>query len=229
MSAYNIKIKEMPDDERPRERLLKRGPSALSNAELLAVILRTGTKNENVVSICKRILSCYNLKQLSLANMSELVQIHGVGYAKAAQILAVFELARNLETFIDNPKTKIQSPLDVYSLFYPKMREKKKEEMYALYLDTKNQILKEDIISIGSLNASIVHPREIFKPALLESSASVIITHNHPSGDPSPSREDISITKKLVDGGNLLGIELLDHIIIGDGRYVSLKDEGIIS
>lgn len=137
MSGYNIKIKEMPDDERPRERLLKRGPSALSNAELLAVILRTGTKNENVVSICKRILSSYNLKQLSLADMSELIQIHGVGYAKAAQIIAVFELARNLETFIDNPKTKIQSPLDVYSLFYPKMREKKKKRCMPFILTQK--------------------------------------------------------------------------------------------
>lgn len=111
---------------------------------------------------------------------------------------------------------------------YPKMREQKKEKFITLYLDTKNQILKEEVVSIGSLNASIVHPREVFKAALLESSASVIMVHNHPSGDPSPSREDIMVTEKMVEGGKLLGIDVLDHIIIGDGRYVSLKDEGFV-
>ncbi|MBN2109609.1 MAG: DNA repair protein RadC [Methanosarcinaceae archaeon] len=229
MDEYKICIREMPEDERPRERLLKFGPEALSNAELLAIILRTGSRKENVVNMCSRIFSEYSLKQLSQANINQLMQIHGIGAAKAAQIAAVFELARKLESFTDEPKRKIRSPADVYSLLYPKMREQKRERLVALLLDTKNQVLREEIISIGTLNANIVHPREVFKAALMESCASVIISHNHPSGDPTPSREDIAVTEKLVEGGKLLGIDLLDHVVIGDGRYVSLKDEGYMN
>ncbi|KKG15937.1 DNA repair protein RadC [Methanosarcina sp. 2.H.T.1A.6] len=228
MEVTKIRIHDIPEEERPRERLIKNGPESLSNAELLGIVLRTGSREENVVSLCSRILSEYSIKQLSLANVSRLTQVKGVGKAKATQIAAVFELARRLETFIEEPKRKICSPKDVYTLMYPKMREQKKEKFITLYLDTKNQILKEEVVSIGSLNASIVHPREVFKSALLESSASVIMVHNHPSGDPSPSREDIMVTEKLVEGGKLLGIDILDHIIIGDGRYVSLKDEGFV-
>jgi DNA repair protein RadC len=228
MNEYKISIHDMPEDERPRERLLKYGPDALSNAELLAIILRTGSKKENVVNMCSRILSEYNIKQLSQANVVKLTQMHGIGMAKATQIAAVFELARKLEGFTDEPKRKIKSPADVYSLLYPKMREQKREKLVALLLDTKNQIIREETISIGSLNANIVHPREVFKAALMESSASVILSHNHPSGDPTPSREDIAVTEKLVEGGKMLGIEVLDHVIIGDGRYVSLKDEGLV-
>lgn len=228
MEINKVRIHDIPEEERPRERLIRNGPESLSNAELLGVILRTGSKEENVVSMSSRILSKYNIKQLSLANVSRLMQENGVGKAKAAQIAAVFELARRLETFVEEPKRKICSPKDVYTLMYPKMREQKKEKFITLCLDTKNQILKEEVISIGSLNASIVHPREVFKSALMESSASVIMVHNHPSGDPSPSREDIMVTEKMVEGGKLLGIDVLDHIIIGDGRYVSLKDEGFV-
>ncbi len=228
MEVNNVRIHDIPEEERPRERLIRNGPESLSNAELLGVILRTGSKQENVVSLSSRILSKYNIKQLSLANVSRLMQENGVGKAKAAQIAAVFELARRLETFVEEPKRKICSPKDVYTLMYPKMREQKKEKFITLCLDTKNQILKEEVVSIGSLNASIVHPREVFKSALMESSASVIMVHNHPSGDPSPSREDIMVTEKMVEGGKLLGIDVLDHIIIGDGKYVSLKDEGFV-
>ncbi|WP_148705295.1 RadC family protein [Methanosarcina siciliae] len=228
MEVSKVRIHDLPEEERPRERLIRNGPESLSNAELLGIILRTGSREENVISLCSRILKEYNIKQLSLANVSRLTQVHGVGKAKAAQIAAVFELARRLEIFVEEPKRKICSPRDVYSLMYPRMREQKKEKFITLYLDTKNQILKEEVVSIGSLNASIVHPREVFKSALLESSASVIMVHNHPSGDPSPSREDIMVTEKLVEGGKLLGIDILDHIIIGDGRYVSLKDEGFV-
>lgn len=228
MEVNKIRIHDLPEDERPRERLIKNGPESLSNAELLGIVLRTGSREENVISLCSRILMEYNIKQLSLANVSRLMRVHGVGKAKAAQIAAVFELARRLETFVEEPKRKICSPKDVYTLMYPKMREQKKERFITLYLDTKNQILKEEVVSVGSLNASIVHPREVFKSALMESSASVIMVHNHPSGDPSPSREDIMVTEKLVEGGKLLGIDILDHIIIGDGRYVSLKDEGFV-
>ncbi|MGP8320649.1 MAG: RadC family protein [Methanosarcinaceae archaeon] len=228
MNEYKIKIHDMPHEERPRERLMKYGAESLSNAELLAIILRTGSRKENVLNMSTRILSEYSLKQLSLANVAKLMEIHGIGDAKASQITAMFELARKLEAFTDEPKRKIKSPADVYSILYPKMREQKKEKLTALYLDTKNQILREEVVSIGTLNANIVHPREIFKSALLESSASVILAHNHPSGDPTPSKEDIAVTKKLIEGGKLLGIDVLDHVIIGDGRYVSLKDEGLV-
>lgn len=229
MCGYQVRIHDMPSEDRPRERLLKHGPGFLSNAELLSVILRTGSKDENVVSMSSRILSEYNLKQLSQANISQLTKIRGIGPAKATQIAAVFELARKLEIFTDDPKRKIRSANDVYSLLYPRHRELKKEHLTALYLDTKNNIIKEEVISIGSLNANIVHPREVFKSALMESSASVILTHNHPSGDPAPSREDIAVTEKLVEGGKILGISVLDHVIIGDGMYVSLKEEGYIN
>ncbi|RXA21728.1 JAB domain-containing protein [Methanosarcina sp. MSH10X1] len=228
MEVNKVRIHDIPEEERPRERLIRNGPESLSNAELLGIILRTGSREENVVNLCSRILSEYNIRQLSLANITKLTQVHGIGKAKAAQIAAVFELARRLETFVEEPKRKICSPKDVYVLMYPKMREQKKEKFITLCLDTKNQVLKEEVVSIGSLNASIVHPREVFKSALLESSASVIMVHNHPSGDPSPSREDIMVTEKMVEGGKLLGIDVLDHIIIGDGRYVSLKDEGFV-
>ena len=226
--VLKIRICDLPEEERPRERLLKHGTESLSNIELLGIILRTGSREENVISLCSRIFSEYSIKQLSLANVTRLMEIHGIGKAKASQIAAVFELARRLETYMEEPKQKVKSPKDVYALMYPKMREQKKEKFVTLYLDTKNQILKEELISVGSLNASIVHPREVFKSALMESSASVIMVHNHPSGDPSPSREDILVTEKLVEGGKLLGIDVLDHIIIGEGRYVSLKDEGFV-
>jgi len=228
MEINKVRIQDIPEEERPRERLIRNGPESLSNAELLGIILRTGSREENVVNLCSRILTEYSIKQLSLANISRLMQVHGVGKAKAAQIAAVFELARRLETFVEEPKRKVCSPKDVYTLMYPKMREQKKEKFITLCLDTKNQILREEVVSIGSLNASIVHPREVFKSALMESSASVIMVHNHPSGDPSPSREDIMVTEKMVEGGKLLGIDVLDHIIIGEGRYVSLKDEGFV-
>lgn len=228
MDQYKICIRDMPEDDRPRERLVKYGPEALSNAELLAIVLRTGTQKENIINLCTRIFSEYNIKQLSQANVIKLTEIHGIGIAKASQIAAVFELARKLEGFTEESKKKIRSPADVYSLLYPKMREQKKERLVALLLDTKNQVLREELISIGSLNANIVHPREVFKAALMESCASVILSHNHPSGDPSPSVEDISVTRKLVEGGKLLGIDVLDHVVIGDGSYVSLKDRGLM-
>ncbi|MBP2029428.1 DNA repair protein RadC [Methanohalophilus levihalophilus] len=229
MSDQSIRIKDLPAEERPRERLVKKGPESLSNSELLAIILRTGTAKENVVTLCNRIFTEYSIKQLSQASLTKLMEIHGVGTAKAAQISAIFELARRLEGFCDEPRRKITSSADVYSILYPQVRELKKERLTTLHLDTKNNVIREEVVSIGTLNSNIVHPREIFKSALLESAASVILTHNHPSGDPSPSREDIAVTRKLVDGGKLLGIDVLDHVIIGDGRYVSLKDEGYIS
>lgn len=228
MQEYKIKILDMAKEERPRERLLKNGASALSDSELLAIILRTGSKQENVINLSHRILREYNLKQLSQINLTQLMKVHGIKESKAAQIAACFEIARRLESFNDEGKPKINSPEDVYRLIYPKMRAQNKEMFIELCLDTKNQVLKEEIISIGSLNANVVHPREVFKMALVESAAHIIVAHNHPSGDPAPSREDIEITRKLVETGSIMGIEVLDHVIIGDGRHFSMKEAGHI-
>ncbi|MCE8422553.1 MAG: DNA repair protein RadC [Candidatus Methanoperedens sp.] len=228
MQENKIRIQDMQENERPRERLIKSGPESLSDSELLAIILRTGSMKENVINLSQRILSTYNLKQLSQTNHTQLMKMHGIKKSKAAQILACFEIARRLESFHEETKLKINSPEDVYRRLYPRLREQKKESFIELCLDTKNQILKEEVISVGSLNANIVHPREVFKTALAESAAHIIVAHNHPSGDPTPSREDIEITKKLVDAGKIIGIDVLDHMIIGDGRHFSMKEAGYI-
>ncbi len=228
MQNYKIRILDMQKEERPRERLIKFGATALSDSELLAIILRTGTMQENVVNLCQRILSQYNLKQLSQINIAQLMSIHGIKEGKAAQIAACFEVARRLESFNEDEKPRINSPEDVYRRIYPKMRELKKEMFIELCLDTKNQIIKEDTISVGSLNANVVHPREVFRTALAESAAHIIVAHNHPSGDPTPSKEDVEITKKLVETGRIMGIDVLDHVIIGDGRHFSMKEAGHI-
>jgi DNA repair protein RadC len=228
MQDYKIRILDMQKEERPRERLIKNGASALSDSELLAIILRTGSKKENVINLSQRILGEYNIKQLSQINITQLMKVHGIKESKAAQISACFEIARRLESFNSIEKPKISSPEDVYRRLFPRMREQKKEMFIELCLDTKNQILKEEVISVGSLNANVVHPREVFKLALTESAAHIIVAHNHPSGDPTPSREDIEITKKLVETGNIMGITVLDHVIIGDGRHFSMKEAGHI-
>lgn len=228
MQEYKLRICDMQKDDRPRERLLKNGPVALSDSELLAIILRTGSRQENIITLCQRLLNEYNLKQLSQVNLKQLMKIHGIKESKAAQISACFEIARRLESFNEEPKPRINSPEDVYRRIYPSLREQKKESFIELCLDTKNQIIKEETISVGSLNANVVHPREVFKTALAESAAHIIIVHNHPSGDPAPSREDIEITKKLVEAGKIIGIEVLDHVIIGEGRHFSMKEAGHI-
>jgi DNA repair protein RadC len=205
-----------------RELIYAHGTEAASTKDLLWCVLYPIPREK-----LESLFANYTIKQISLLSIPKLVGM-GFSQTQATKIQSIFELARRLETFVDEPKIKICSPKDVYAFMYPKYREQKKEKFIALYLDTKNQVIKEDTVSIGSLNASIVHPREVFKGALELSSASIIVCHNHPSGDPSPSREDIAVTEKLVEGGKLLGIDVLDHIIIGDGRYVSLKDEGFI-
>lgn len=228
MLKTDVKMKDFPISERPRERLMKDGPGALSDAELLALILRTGTPGMNSITMCRHIFAGMTLKKLSRCSVSELVKIRGIGLTKACQIVSVFELSRRLETFTDRPKTKVSCPEEIYRFIYPKIREEKQEKFTVLCLDTKNQIISSETVFIGSLDASIVHPREIFKPALLVSAASIVLIHNHPSGDPTPSREDISITNRIVESGNIIGIRVWDHIIIGDGCYVSLKQEEYI-
>ena len=228
MQEYKLRILDMQKEERPRERLIKNGAAALSDSELLAIILRTGSRQENVINLSQRLLSEYNLKQLSTINIAQLMNIHGIKESKAAQIAACFEIARRLESFNEEVKPKVNSPEDVYRRIYPRMREQKKENFIELCLDTKNQIIREETISIGSLNANVVHPREVFKTALAVSAAHIIVAHNHPSGDPTPSREDIEVTKKLIEAGQIIGVDVLDHVIIGDGRHFSMKEAGHI-
>lgn len=221
-----LKIKEMPQTERPRERLLKYGADSLSDAELLAVILRTGTRGMNIVTVCQHIFLNMPLKKLSRTTAPELMKMPGIGLSKACQIIAVFELSRRLEMYSEPPKRKIKEPSDIYRYIYPKIRAEKQEKFMILCLDTKNQVISDLTIFVGGLDISIVQPREIFKAALLESAASIILIHNHPSGDPSPSREDILTTHRVVESGQLLGIHVWDHLIIGDGCFISLKEEG---
>ena len=228
MQQYKLRIEDMAAEERPSNRLMSNGAASLSNAELLSIILKSGSVAENAINLSQRVLSQFDLKQLSAVDATQLMKIHGIKSGKATQIVACFELARRLETFDGQSKSKINSPEDVYRRLYPAMRESKKEHFVELCLDTKNQVIREDTISIGSLNANIVHPREVFRTALIESAAHIIVAHNHPSGDPTPSREDIDITKKLVETGKIMGIDVLDHVIIGDCRHFSMKEAGHI-
>jgi DNA repair protein RadC len=224
-------IRDWPEDERPREKLLKRGVSALSDAELLALVLRTGdaAAGKSAIDLGRELLERFNgnLRELAQAELHELQQIKGLGPAKATSVKAAFALgsrfqARKLETL-----ERFTSPAQVFDFFHHELRDSRKELFLALLLDGKNRITRKVQISQGSLNQSIVHPREVFAPAVRESAAAVIFIHNHPSGDPAPSREDREITRRLKEAGDLLGIRVLDHIIIGDGSYFSFVESGL--
>jgi len=224
-----LKITDLPENERPRERLLKYGADALSNGELLAIILRTGTMGENIISLSNRIIKeCGGLNGLLSSSSEEFMNLNGIGEAKAAQLLALAEISKRFKTFKAGEEYKISQPKDAAELVMENMRYLKQEYLKLLMLNTKNVVIAVKDVSIGSLNSSIVHPREVFCEAIKKSSASIIICHNHPSGDPTPSNEDINITHRLRESGKLLGIDLLDHIIIGDGKYISLKEKGIL-
>ncbi|RKD33200.1 RadC family protein [Thermohalobacter berrensis] len=226
----NYTIKDLPEEERPREKLCKYGPKVLSNAELLAIIIRTGNKNDTAIELSQKLLSIdkRGLELFVDSSLEELTSVKGIGKCKAAQILAAVELGKRISCSSNKNRIKITSPLDVANLLMEEMKYLKKEFFKIIMLDVKNYIITIEDISIGSLSSSIVHPREVFKNAIKRSSSSIILIHNHPSGDPSPSKEDISITKRLVEGGKILGINVLDHIIIGNGKYISLKEKDII-
>lgn len=222
-------IKDFPESERPRERFIQFGPENLSNQELIAILLRTGTKDESVLQLSNRLLKHFEgLRLLKDATLPELTQIKGIGVAKAIQILAAVELGRRIANLNYNDRYVIRSPEDAANYCMNDMRFLSQEHFVCLYLNTKNQVIHKQTIFIGSLNSSIVHPREVFKEALRRSAASFICLHNHPSGDPTPSREDIEVTKRLEQSGKIIGIELLDHIIIGENKYVSLKEKGYL-
>ncbi|WP_174730248.1 RadC family protein [Mesobacillus harenae] len=222
-------IRDYPQNERPRERFIQNGPQSLSNHELLAIVLGTGTKEESVLQLANRLLSKFEgLRFLKDATLEELTAIKGIGTAKAIHVLAAAEIGRRIATHIQDDRYVIRSPEDGAKYLMNDMRFLSQEHFVCLYLNTKNQVVHKQTIFIGSLNASIVHPREVFKEAVRRSSASIICLHNHPSGDPSPSREDIEVTKRLAECGKIIGIELLDHLIIGENKFVSLKEKGYV-
>lgn len=219
-----MKILDLPKVERPREKLAHYGPDKLSNAELLAIILGTGGKGINVVELSNKILKKFD-SNLAETNLEELKTTFGLGEAKACEIVACFELGRR---FLKDKKSElILSPEKVWEELKG-IRDSKKEHFVVFYLDTRNQVIKQDIISIGTLNASLVHPREVFEPAIQHNAAQIIIAHNHPSGDIEPSEEDKKITQRLQDAGKILGIEVLDHIIVVDKSWLSLREAGVI-
>ncbi|NWO13689.1 MAG: DNA repair protein RadC [Virgibacillus sp.] len=222
-------IKDVPKDDRPRERLLKVGPGQVSNAELLAIILGSGTKSESVLSLSNRLLMHFEgLKLLNDATIEELIAIKGIGRAKGVLVLAAIELGKRMNGFQSGDRYVIRSPEDGADYIMEDMRVLNQEHFVALFLNTKNQVIHRQTIFIGSLNASIVHPREVFREAVKRSAASIIVAHNHPSGDPTPSREDIHVTRRLVESGKMIGIELMDHLIIGNRKFVSLKEKGYL-
>lgn len=229
MDSNSLTMREVPNEERPRERMLQYGSQALSNAELLAILLRTGTYSESAVTLAQRILSeCGDFRNLVDMSKDQLTQIKGIGDAKALQIQASIELGRRLARSIHNEAVTIRSPESVANLMREELRYLQKEHFVCLFLNTKNHVIGQETLSMGSLNASIVHPREVFRAAIKRSSASIICVHNHPSGDPTPSPEDIQLTHRLVEAGSIIGIEVLDHIIIGDFKFVSLKEQGFM-
>lgn len=223
-------IKDLPVTERPREKLWRYGANSLSNTELVAIIIRTGYKEETAIDLARKILSIdeRGLVYLSDITLEELTNIKGVGTCKAAQILAAVEIGKRISTYVGDEKIKVNSPNIVLNLLMEEMRYLKKEYFKTIILDTKNQIISIENISIGNLNQSIVHPREVFNLAIKKSANSVILVHNHPSGDPTPSLEDVNVTNRLVEAGNILGIKVLDHIVIGDNKYISFKEKNLI-
>lgn len=230
MAGKSFTVHDLPPSERPRERLQKLGAEALSAQEILALILGRGTSGESVMVTAQRLLAKFgNLKGIGNASVEELSQIKGIGLAKASQIKAAFELAKRVDVPVDSgDRLVVKTPEDVVIALKNQIKGKMKEHFYALLLDTRNHLIKTAEISIGSLDTSIVHPREVFKEALSASAACVIFAHNHPSGNPQPSEDDVKLTKRLVQSGELMGIDVLDHVVLCENSYQSLKREGLM-
>ncbi len=229
LSGYHVTIKEMPENLRPRERLLADGAGNLSSIELLAIILGTGSRTCTAVELARQLLTYFGgLRELLAASVEELSALKGIGLAKATQVKAALELANRLSLVAAERTVTIKSPQDAAELLMDKMRHYDREHFVAVLLNTKNRVLAVETVSIGHLNASLVHPREIFKSAIKRSASGIIVAHNHPSGDPEPSQEDILVTKRLKDVGEIIGIDILDHLVIGDREFVSFKERGII-
>ena len=229
-TEYRVRIKDLPQDERPLERLYKYGPDVLRPSELIAIIIRTGTEQATAIQLGEQLLQKYdgNLKRIANDNEVQIAEgIKGLGKVKAGQIMAAFELGKRMAAFLEE-RPQIGSPADAARIMMSTMRDVEQELLYVLCLDTKNNVIKQRRIFEGSLNASIVHPREVFRFAIEEAAAAIILVHNHPSGDPYPSQEDLRATKQLIEAGNYIQIPVLDHVIIGDGAFISLKEEGLM-
>lgn len=229
MESYAPMIRDLPPNERPRERLMNYGASSLSTAELLAIILRTGTQKESAVRLAERVLKeMGSLGEIVRADVKDLSKIKGIGTAKAIEIKAAVELGKRLLIDPEGLRPVIRNPEDAAGLVRAELRYEPQEHFKVLLLDSKNYVLKVLTVTVGTLNSSLVHPREVFRPAITQAAASIILAHNHPSGDPTPSSEDLQVTRQLVEAGRILGIEVLDHIIIGGTDYVSLKERRLM-
>jgi len=222
-------VHDLPKQERPRERLQRFGPEALSAQELLALVIGRGTPGKSVVNIAQELLVKFgNIKAISEATIEELSKIKGIGLAKAAQIKASFELGKRQELEIELDDLDIKKPQDVVKAIRARIQDKAKEHFKLILLNTRNKIIGISTVSIGTLNTSLVHPREVFKDAIMHNAASVVLAHNHPSGDIEPSENDLTITKRLVEAGKILGIEVLDHIIVTKAGFFSFKEKGLL-
>lgn len=221
-----MKIQNMVISERPRERIINKGINTLSNSELLAVVLQSGFKDESAIVLGQKVIQIldHGLQDLSFTTYEELIAIKGIGPAKACQILSAIELGKRVSLEKRPMLGKINSPSTVVEFFQNQLRHLNKEEFIVVFLNTKNIISSYEVISIGSLNASVVHPREVFNRAIKKSAAAILLVHNHPSGNPTPSKEDEAITKRLSEVGQIIGIRVLDHLIISDDQYFSFKE-----
>ncbi|MDM8534840.1 DNA repair protein RadC [Clostridiaceae bacterium HSG29] len=229
MKTNYFMIKEMPALERPREKMINHGTKRLSNAELIAILIHTGNKKQNAIELSHEIINNVGgLSGLTDITFEELTSIKGIGTAKACNILAALELNKRVSAFSIKKKMKITSPNDVCNIFMDELRYEKKEQFIIVLLNTKSEMISTEVISMGNLNSSIVHPREVYKFAIKKSAASVLFIHNHPSGDPRPSKNDKEITKRLTEVGNIIGINVLDHIIIGNNQHFSFKENNLI-
>ena len=223
-----ISVRQLPPEDRPRERLYRIGAADLSLQELLAIVLGRGSRGGSALFLAYRLLESFgDIVTLGRAGLDELTSIPGIGFARACQVVAAVEMGKRFSRASATRGVSIRGPAEVAKLFMDEMGHYDREHFKAALLNTKNQVLKIVTVSIGSLNASIVHPREILKPAICASAASIILVHNHPTGDPAPSTEDVEFTRRFAKCGELIGIQLLDHVIIGSGRYQSLKEAGV--
>lgn len=222
-----LQIREWPAEDRPRERLYHKGAEALADAELLAIQLGSGIRGKSAIEVAREMLAAYgSLADVAGREVAELKKLSGVGPAKAARLVAAFELTRRLRARIPGARVTLSGPAEVYAAYGPLMEDLKREVFRIALLDAQNGLLRDVVVSEGTLSASLVHPREVFKPAILESAASLILLHNHPSGDPTPSREDLRLTRQLVECSRLLELHIHDHVVIGHGRFTSLAERG---
>lgn len=226
---FSTAVRELPPEERPRERLVKLGPEALKDAELIAVLFRSGTREVGAVALAERLIQHFgSLRHLARASLEEIQQVKGVGEVKAIEIKAALELGKRLVVHRDKERHKISCAEDVSNLLMVRFKDCETEVFLSVLLNTKNEVLKVDEVSKGGLDSAAALPREVFRRAVRDGATSLIVCHNHPSGDPEPSRTDITLTRRLLESADLLGIPLLDHIVFGDGRYVSLKERNLM-